>query len=119
MISSFPVLKLLVMLSAIYFNFLSTRVFMVSKCYLDSEGESEWLDLPFFIEFNSTSGFLIRWGACIQNLSSHISIIIELLRMARKLKSALPQNKAKIRAYLQYCRGQENLNVSKVEVVLG
>ena len=33
---------------------------MVSKCYLDSEGESEWLDLPFFIEFNLTSGFLIR-----------------------------------------------------------
>jgi hypothetical protein len=34
---------------------------MVSKCYLDSEGESEWLDLPFFIEFDLTSVLLIRY----------------------------------------------------------
>jgi hypothetical protein len=45
---------------AIYFDFLSARIFMISKCYFESEGESERLDLPFFIEFYLTSGFLIR-----------------------------------------------------------
>ena len=32
--------------SAIYFNSLSTRIFMISNCYLDSEGESAWQDSP-------------------------------------------------------------------------
>ena len=55
---------------------------MVSKCYLDSEGEFCNLDLSFFIEFNLTRDFLIRYVACIHNLSSHIPIIIELKIMA-------------------------------------
>ena len=48
------------LLSAIYFNSLSARIFMISKCYFESEGESERLDLPFFIEFYLTRGFPIR-----------------------------------------------------------
>ena len=65
--------------SAIYLSFLSVWIFMVPKCYLDSEDESGNLDLPFFIEFNLTRDFPIRYVACIRNLSSHISIKVELL----------------------------------------
>ena len=71
-------------------------------------GESDKLDLPFFIGFNLTCDFLIPYVACIRNLSSQISIIIKLRLMAR-LKSAIPQNKAKIRAYLQFSRRSDNL----------
>jgi hypothetical protein len=39
-------LFLRVPISAIYFNFLSPRIFMISNCYLDSEGESAWQDSP-------------------------------------------------------------------------
>ena len=31
--------------------------------------------------------------------------------LARKLTSAIRQNRAKFKAYLQYCCGQENLNI--------
>ena len=52
MISSFPVLRLLLMLPAIYFNFLSARIFMISNCYLDTEGESVLQDSPpIFYEY--------------------------------------------------------------------
>ena len=33
-------------IAAIYINSLSTRIFMISNCYLDSEGESAWQDSP-------------------------------------------------------------------------
>jgi hypothetical protein len=33
---------------AICFDFLSTRIFMISNCYIGSEGESTWQELPFF-----------------------------------------------------------------------
>jgi len=32
--------------------------------------------------------------------------------LASDLKLAIQQNRSKFRAYLQYCRGQENLNLS-------
>ena len=35
-----------VLLTAIYFNFLNARIFMISNCYLDTEGESAWEDSP-------------------------------------------------------------------------
>jgi hypothetical protein len=46
--------------SAIYHSFSRGEIFTVSKCYLESEDESEWLDLPFFIGFNLTRGLPIR-----------------------------------------------------------
>jgi hypothetical protein len=42
------------------FRFAAIQLSFAAKGYFVSEGESKRLDLPFFIEFNLTSGFLVR-----------------------------------------------------------